>query len=145
KDKKDVFDALVVQNPLVRAAELADEGRTAESIEEAKSVGARLDALSADIRPHVGKITSTVLDDMTSRISKRKAEVRAHINKLSAPAPQFQMVDPAEPKPGVLSPEALAEADKAKAEKSIADKKAETEGELQDLIRNLQDARANEN
>ena len=145
KDQKDVFDTLVVQNPLARAAELAAEGRTAESIEEAKSVGARLEALSTAIRPHVGKITSTVLDDMTSRISKRKAEVRAHINKLSTPAPEFRMVDPAAPKPGVLSPEALAEADKAKAERSIADKKAETEAELQSLIRDLQDARANEN
>ena len=134
KDQKEVFDSLVVNNPMNYASELAAAGKTAEALAELKSVGSRLDALSGAINAHAGEILSTILPDMNNRITKRKTQVRAEINKL-APSPAATAQ-----KPGALIPEAVDDA-----AKRDADRKAQIDGEIQSLIAALQGNRLNEN
>jgi len=86
KDQKEVFDRLVVQNPMGRAAELAAEGKNDEALADLKRVSGELDALTLKVQSHRGEIDASVLGEMLSRISARRSEVRSEMTGLTPQA-----------------------------------------------------------
>jgi predicted nucleic acid-binding protein len=134
KDQKEVFDSIVVNDPTNYANELLGAGKMTEALAELKSIDARLDALRTAINTHAGEIQPAILPDMNSRVSKRKAQVRMELTKLT-PANK-----PVTIKPGAPAPEKVDET-----EKQNADRKVEIDGEIKSLIASLKGFRTNEN
>ncbi|MBV9815049.1 MAG: hypothetical protein JO229_04795, partial [Alphaproteobacteria bacterium] len=111
-DQKQVYDSLIVGDPVGHARELAERGQQEAAINELNAANDKLSKLAAAANAHTGAFESPAkLAEMLNRVADRRAELRAEVHQLSrAAAPQAASPAP-KPEIGPPTPEQQTDAE----------------------------------
>jgi hypothetical protein len=134
--QKQVYDALIVGDPVGHARDLAERGQQQAALNELNAANDKLGKLADAATAHTGAFESSAkLAEMLSRVADRRAELRAEIRQLSrADAPQAATPAP-KPEIGPPTPEqqAGAEAEQRAKQEDLLQRKLDFENALQGL------------
>lgn len=100
-DQKPIYDALVASDPLATARQLAEQGQSAQALQELAAINDRLAKLLDTIQAHVaGSSAPGKFAEMQRRIGDRRREVRAMIASFQP----RRLVKPGDPEPAEPTP-----------------------------------------
>jgi len=100
-DQKPIYDALVASDPLATARQLAEQGQSAQALQELAAINDRLAKLLDTIQAHVaGSSAPGKYAEMQRRIGDRRREVRAMIASFQP----RRLVKPGDPEPAEPTP-----------------------------------------
>jgi hypothetical protein len=110
--QKQVYNSLIVGNPVGHARDLAERGQQQAALNELNAANDKLGKLADAATAHTGAFESPAkLAEMLSRVADRRAELRAEIRQLGrATAPQAAIPAP-KPEIGPPTPEQQAGAE----------------------------------